>query len=115
MTTVEKHHAPFVPALRGRVQRIRESGRGLEVVDTLKPSKKSRSGCCTTENHEVPASLGLFLPTDFVVFKVEADFFQVQTPYAQQPIEIASIIFLVCHHEACLRAKLFFPQASVRD
>jgi hypothetical protein len=40
VATVEKHHAPFVPALRGWVQRIRESGRGLEVVDTLKPIEK---------------------------------------------------------------------------
>lgn len=28
--TVEKHYAPFVPALRERVRRIMESGNGLE-------------------------------------------------------------------------------------
>src|ERR1700733_5081583 len=72
------------------------------MADFVNHRKISRSGCCTTENHEVPASLGLFLPTDFVVFKVEADFFQLQTPYAQHAIEVASIISLVCHHEACL-------------
>jgi site-specific recombinase XerD len=32
--TVEKHYAPFVPALRERVRRILESGAGLEAVDT---------------------------------------------------------------------------------
>jgi hypothetical protein len=31
--TVEKHYAPFVPALRERVRRIMESGSGLEAVD----------------------------------------------------------------------------------
>jgi len=28
--TVEKHYAPFVPALRERVRRIMENGSGLE-------------------------------------------------------------------------------------
>jgi hypothetical protein len=28
--TIEKHHAPFMPALRERVRRIMESGRGIE-------------------------------------------------------------------------------------
>src|SRR5579863_2690374 len=51
----------------------------------------------------------LFPPSDLVVFKVESDFFQVQTPYAQQAIEVASIISLVCHHEACQWAELFLP------
>jgi hypothetical protein len=32
--TVEKHYAPFVPALRERVRRITESGGGLESTGT---------------------------------------------------------------------------------
>jgi integrase len=32
--TIEKHYAPFVPALRERVRRIMEAGSALEAVDT---------------------------------------------------------------------------------
>ena len=64
---------------------------------------------------EIEILYQLFLPTDLVSFKVKSDFFQVQTPYAQQAIEVASIISLVCHHEACQWAELFLPQARVRD
>src|SRR6516225_1821426 len=61
------------------------------------------------------ASTGLFFPTDSTVFKVEADFFQMQTAHAQQAIKVLSFISLAFHHEACLWAKLFFPYAHVRD
>src|SRR5215469_1607904 len=61
------------------------------------------------------ASTGLFLPTDSAVFKVEADFFQMQTAHGQQAIEVLSFISLACHHEPCLRAKLFFPHAHILD
>ena len=38
-----------------------------------------------------------------------------QTSYTQQTIEVASIMSLVCHNEACQRTKLLFPKARVRD
>ena len=63
---------------------------------------------------EVGPPPGLFPPTDLMFFKVESDFFQVQPPYAQQAIEVASLISLVCHYEARQWAKLFFPEARFR-
>src|SRR6516162_792238 len=61
------------------------------------------------------ASTGLFFPTDSTVFKIEADFFQMQTAHTQQAIEVLPLISLPRHHEACLWAKVFFPHAHVRD
>ena len=38
--TVERHYAPFVPALRERVRRIMESGDGLEGANIQGPAAK---------------------------------------------------------------------------
>ena len=56
-----------------------------------------------------------FLPTDLVIFKVKSDFFQAQTSYAQQTIEVASIISVVCYDEAGQWPKLLLPQTRVWD
>jgi hypothetical protein len=41
--TVERHHAPFVPALRERVRRMLENGEGLEGAGTQTPSFSAKA------------------------------------------------------------------------
>jgi len=41
--TVERHYAPFVPALRERVRRILENGEGLEGAGTKMPSSSAKA------------------------------------------------------------------------
>ena len=46
METVERHYAPFVPALRERMRRIMETGSGLEAVGpSMAPSKYCVVSC----------------------------------------------------------------------
>ena len=42
LETVERHYAPFVPALRERVRRIMESENGLESAAMKTPSSPAK-------------------------------------------------------------------------
>jgi integrase len=48
--TTERHYAPFVPALRDRVRRIMETGKGLESMGGTKPTHSSPNSSQIEEN-----------------------------------------------------------------